>query len=209
MLPELDGLAVIRAVRRDDEAADTPILMLSARELDLDRIAGLEDGADDYLPKPFSPGRAGRCACKSILRRATARRRRRRPRPRRTPRRRPSRLRHGRPDHRSATATRCAATASRSPLDARRVPAARGAPRGRRPGAHAATSCSTRSTATTTAEVLDRTDRRPRRPAARQARRRRRRAALRRHGPRRRLPGARRRRDDGGAAADPASSPSA
>ena len=58
MLPELDGRAVIRAVRRDDEAAATPILILSARGSTLDRIAGLEDGADDYLPKPFSPGRA-------------------------------------------------------------------------------------------------------------------------------------------------------
>ena len=58
MLPELDGLAVIRAVRRDDEAGTTPIIVLSARGSTLDRIAGLEDGADDYLPKPFSPGRA-------------------------------------------------------------------------------------------------------------------------------------------------------
>ena len=55
MLPELDGRAVIRAVRRDEEAAATPILVLSARGSTLDRIAGLEDGADDYLPKPFSP----------------------------------------------------------------------------------------------------------------------------------------------------------
>ena len=58
MLPELDGRAVIRAVRRDDAAAHTPILVLSARGSTIDRIAGLEDGADDYLPKPFSPGRA-------------------------------------------------------------------------------------------------------------------------------------------------------
>ena len=58
MLPELDGRAVIRAVRRDDEAAATPIIVLSARGSTIDRIAGLEDGADDYLPKPFSPGRA-------------------------------------------------------------------------------------------------------------------------------------------------------
>ena len=53
MLPELDGRAVIRAVRRDAEAAHTPILVLSARSSTIDRIAGLEDGADDYLPKPF------------------------------------------------------------------------------------------------------------------------------------------------------------
>src|SRR6266540_5212728 len=47
MLPELDGRAVIRAVRRDEEAAATPILMLSARGSTVDRIAGLEDGADE------------------------------------------------------------------------------------------------------------------------------------------------------------------
>src|SRR3954453_13075375 len=55
MLPELDGRAVIRAVRRDEEAGRTPIIIVSARGSTLDRIAGLEDGADDYLPKPFSP----------------------------------------------------------------------------------------------------------------------------------------------------------
>jgi DNA-binding response OmpR family regulator len=69
MLPELDGRAVIRAVRRDDEAATTPILMLSARGSIVDRIAGLEDGADDYLPKPFSPAELV-LRVKSILRRS-------------------------------------------------------------------------------------------------------------------------------------------
>jgi two-component system alkaline phosphatase synthesis response regulator PhoP len=69
MLPELDGRAVIRAVRRDDEAARTPILMLSARGSIADRIAGLEDGADDYLPKPFSPAELV-LRVKSILRRS-------------------------------------------------------------------------------------------------------------------------------------------
>ncbi len=70
MLPELDGRAVIRAVRRDDEAAATPIIVLSARGSTIDRIAGLEDGADDYLPKPFSPAELV-LRVKSILRRAT------------------------------------------------------------------------------------------------------------------------------------------
>jgi two-component system, OmpR family, alkaline phosphatase synthesis response regulator PhoP len=69
MLPELDGRAVIRAVRRDDEAAATPILVISARGTTMDRIAGLEDGADDYLPKPFSPAELV-LRVKSILRRA-------------------------------------------------------------------------------------------------------------------------------------------
>lgn len=52
MLPEVDGLAVLRAVRRTDQ---TPVIILSARGLVDDRIAGLAAGADDYLPKPFSP----------------------------------------------------------------------------------------------------------------------------------------------------------
>ena len=68
MLPELDGRAVIRAVRRDEEAGATPILIVSARGSTIDRIAGLEDGADDYLPKPFSPAELV-LRVKSILRR--------------------------------------------------------------------------------------------------------------------------------------------
>jgi DNA-binding response OmpR family regulator len=54
MLPEVDGLAVLRAVRR--QGATTPVLILSARGTVGDRITGLAAGADDYLPKPFSPG---------------------------------------------------------------------------------------------------------------------------------------------------------
>ena len=71
MLPELDGRAVIRAVRRDEEAGATPILVLSARGTTIDRIAGLEDGADDYLPKPFSPAELV-VRVRAILRRAGA-----------------------------------------------------------------------------------------------------------------------------------------
>jgi two-component system OmpR family response regulator len=52
MLPELDGLSVIRQARARSE---TPILILSARGSTADRILGLSEGADDYLPKPFSP----------------------------------------------------------------------------------------------------------------------------------------------------------
>jgi DNA-binding response OmpR family regulator len=52
MLPEVEGLTILRAVRRDGL---TPILILSARGTVSDRIAGLAAGADDYLPKPFSP----------------------------------------------------------------------------------------------------------------------------------------------------------
>jgi DNA-binding response OmpR family regulator len=52
MLPELDGLSVMRRARAIGE---TPILVLSARGSTADRILGLSEGADDYLPKPFSP----------------------------------------------------------------------------------------------------------------------------------------------------------
>ena len=52
MLPGEDGLSIARRLRKD---CDTPILMLSARGDEVDRIVGLEVGADDYLPKPFSP----------------------------------------------------------------------------------------------------------------------------------------------------------
>lgn len=52
MLPEVDGLAVIRRTR---SLGDVPILVLSARGSTGDRIQGLTEGADDYLPKPFSP----------------------------------------------------------------------------------------------------------------------------------------------------------
>lgn len=71
MLPELDGRAVIRALRRDPEVADVPVIILSARGSVADRIAGLEDGADDYLPKPFSPAELV-LRVKTILRRAAS-----------------------------------------------------------------------------------------------------------------------------------------
>jgi two-component system response regulator BaeR len=52
MLPELDGLALCKAVRG---FSDVPIIMTTARVLEIDRLLGLETGADDYLCKPFSP----------------------------------------------------------------------------------------------------------------------------------------------------------
>lgn len=52
MLPGLDGFEVIRALRR---SSTIPVVMLTARGDELDRIVGLEIGADDYLPKPFNP----------------------------------------------------------------------------------------------------------------------------------------------------------
>jgi two-component system, OmpR family, phosphate regulon response regulator OmpR len=66
MLPDIDGFEVCRTVRT---RAQTPILMLTARGEELDRIVGLEIGADDYLPKPFSP-RELQARIRAILRRA-------------------------------------------------------------------------------------------------------------------------------------------
>jgi len=73
MLPEIDGRAITRAVRSGSNGAlaATPILILSARGSVLDRITGLEDGADDYLPKPFSPAELV-IRVKTILRRTAA-----------------------------------------------------------------------------------------------------------------------------------------
>ena len=55
MLPEIDGLEVCRMLRRDAATAAIPILMLTARAAEMDRVIGLELGADDYVTKPFSP----------------------------------------------------------------------------------------------------------------------------------------------------------
>jgi two-component system phosphate regulon response regulator PhoB len=55
MLPSLSGIEVCRQVRRDGEFRNLPIIMLTARGEEQDRVRGLEVGADDYLPKPFSP----------------------------------------------------------------------------------------------------------------------------------------------------------
>jgi two-component system alkaline phosphatase synthesis response regulator PhoP len=65
MLPEVDGLEVCRRVRAD---SDIPIVMLTARDDDIDKIVGLELGADDYLTKPFNP-RELLARVKAILRR--------------------------------------------------------------------------------------------------------------------------------------------
>ena len=71
MLPDIDGIEVCRRVRR---GSDVPILMLTARDEDVDKIIGLEVGADDYLTKPFNP-RELVARVKSILRRAVPERR--------------------------------------------------------------------------------------------------------------------------------------
>ena len=53
MLPGVDGIAICRAVRREGRNQDVPILMLTARREETDKVLGLESGADDYLAKPF------------------------------------------------------------------------------------------------------------------------------------------------------------
>ena len=55
MLPELSGFEVLERLRADKALADTPVLMLTARRDEPDRVQGLSLGADDYLVKPFSP----------------------------------------------------------------------------------------------------------------------------------------------------------
>jgi len=71
MLPDIDGLEVCKRLR---QGSDVPILMLTARDEDVDKIIGLEVGADDYLTKPFNP-RELVARIKSILRRSAAERR--------------------------------------------------------------------------------------------------------------------------------------
>lgn len=70
MLPGIDGLEICRRLRGSDN--NTPILMLTAKSAELDRVVGLEMGADDYLPKPFSV-RELVARAKAILRRAETR----------------------------------------------------------------------------------------------------------------------------------------
>jgi DNA-binding response OmpR family regulator len=69
MLPDLDGMEVCRRIR---DASTLPVLMLTARDDDLDKIAGLEVGADDYLTKPFNP-RELVARVRAILRRSAER----------------------------------------------------------------------------------------------------------------------------------------
>ena len=68
MLPEMDGFALCREIRRE---SDIPIIMLTARGDVMDRVVGLEIGADDYLPKPFEP-RELLARLQTVLRRARA-----------------------------------------------------------------------------------------------------------------------------------------
>jgi len=68
LLPGVDGLEVLRAVRSDETIGGTPVVMLTAKGDETDRVVGLELGADDYIQKPFSP-REVVARIKAILRR--------------------------------------------------------------------------------------------------------------------------------------------
>ncbi|CDF57846.1 winged helix-turn-helix domain-containing protein [Thermobrachium celere] len=70
MLPEIDGFEVCKKIKRDDELADIPIIMLTAKGEEFDKILGLELGADDYITKPFSV-RELVARIKAVLRRNT------------------------------------------------------------------------------------------------------------------------------------------
>lgn len=69
MLPGMDGLEVCRRLRRDNKTSRIPIIMLTAKAEEADRIVGLEIGADDYITKPFSP-RELVARIRAVLRRA-------------------------------------------------------------------------------------------------------------------------------------------
>jgi phosphate regulon transcriptional regulator PhoB len=70
MLPDMDGLEVCRRLRSDPASAAIPIVMLTAKTDEVDRVVGLEIGADDYVVKPFSPKELV-ARVRAVLRRAT------------------------------------------------------------------------------------------------------------------------------------------
>ena len=70
MLPDMSGLELTRQLKRDKETREVPIIMLTARADESDKITGLEGGADDYITKPFSP-RELLARIKAVLRRAS------------------------------------------------------------------------------------------------------------------------------------------
>jgi DNA-binding response OmpR family regulator len=69
MLPGIQGVELCRIIRSDIKTADTPIIMLTAKGEEVDRVIGLESGADDYITKPFSP-RELIARIKAVLRRS-------------------------------------------------------------------------------------------------------------------------------------------
>ncbi len=69
MLPDTDGLEIMRRLRADSETATVPIMMLTAKDTELDKVVALDGGADDYLTKPFSLMELT-SRCRALLRRA-------------------------------------------------------------------------------------------------------------------------------------------
>ncbi len=72
LLPGMDGLEVLRTIRAGAETAGIPVIMLTAKGDETDRVVGLELGADDYIPKPFSP-REVVARIKAVFRRSAPR----------------------------------------------------------------------------------------------------------------------------------------
>jgi two-component system phosphate regulon response regulator PhoB len=72
MLPGIDGLEVCRSLRSDTRTSTIPVIMLTAKAGESDRVVGLEMGSDDYVTKPFSPRELG-ARIKAVLRRTAAR----------------------------------------------------------------------------------------------------------------------------------------
>jgi two-component system phosphate regulon response regulator PhoB len=71
MLPDMSGLEMARQLKRDKDTQDIPVIMLTARAEEQDKVAGLDGGADDYMVKPFAP-RELLARINAVLRRSTA-----------------------------------------------------------------------------------------------------------------------------------------
>jgi len=71
MLPDASGLELTRALKKDKDTKEVPVIMLTARAEEQDKVAGLEGGADDYVTKPFSP-RELLARIQAVLRRSSA-----------------------------------------------------------------------------------------------------------------------------------------
>jgi DNA-binding response OmpR family regulator len=70
MLPDADGMDICRVLKSDDETKDIPVIMLTAKSMETDKVTGLDSGADDYITKPFSP-REMVARVKAVLRRTS------------------------------------------------------------------------------------------------------------------------------------------
>ena len=70
MLPDADGMDICRALKADDETKDIPVIMLTAKSMETDKVTGLDTGADDYITKPFSP-REMVARVKAVIRRTS------------------------------------------------------------------------------------------------------------------------------------------